>query len=212
MSGTFAAIFSFEASKKWIIRDGGNGISVTGSGAPSASGSKKSLGFRIGREGYMPAAGPGPCELDRLCGIGVHLEVRRKPVPDPPDVRERDLHVDLASQSAKRHPQQDEDPATPERPDLVGNELHPLERVRRGGVPLAHAVVATEHAGDRGIERVAPLDRGIEQRHHALEPVAREGLVSPPQQLDVLPLGHVPDYPLDPNPISESKVGTSTWP
>ena len=27
MSGTFAAIFSFEASKKWIIRDGGNGIS-----------------------------------------------------------------------------------------------------------------------------------------------------------------------------------------
>ena len=27
MSGTFAAIFSLEASKKWIIRDGGNGIS-----------------------------------------------------------------------------------------------------------------------------------------------------------------------------------------
>ena len=47
MSGTLAAIFSFEASKKWIIREGLNGISVTGSGAPTASGLKKSLGLRI---------------------------------------------------------------------------------------------------------------------------------------------------------------------
>ena len=46
MSGTFAAIFSFEASKKWIIREGLNGTSVTGSGAPIASGLKKSRGFR----------------------------------------------------------------------------------------------------------------------------------------------------------------------
>ena len=55
MSGTFAAIFSFEASKKWIIRDGGNGISRTGSGAPIARGSKKSRGFRMGRESYRAA-------------------------------------------------------------------------------------------------------------------------------------------------------------
>jgi GNAT superfamily N-acetyltransferase len=47
MSGTLAAIFSFEASKKWIIREGGNGISVSGSGAPMARGWKKSLGFLI---------------------------------------------------------------------------------------------------------------------------------------------------------------------
>ena len=52
MSGTFAAIFSFEASKKWIIREGLNGISVTGSGAPIASGLKKSRGLRIGPERY----------------------------------------------------------------------------------------------------------------------------------------------------------------
>ncbi len=45
MSGTFAAIFSFEASKKWIIREGPNGISRTGSGASIASGWKKSRGF-----------------------------------------------------------------------------------------------------------------------------------------------------------------------
>ena len=32
MSGTLAAIFSFEASKKWIIREGRNGTSSTGSG------------------------------------------------------------------------------------------------------------------------------------------------------------------------------------
>ena len=32
MSGTFAAIFSFEASKKWIIREGRKGISRSGLG------------------------------------------------------------------------------------------------------------------------------------------------------------------------------------
>ena len=45
MSGTLAAIFSFEASRKWIIREGLNGISSTGSGAPIASGLTKSRGF-----------------------------------------------------------------------------------------------------------------------------------------------------------------------
>ncbi len=45
MSGTFAAIFSFEASKKWIIRDGLNGISRSGSGASIAIGLRKSRGF-----------------------------------------------------------------------------------------------------------------------------------------------------------------------
>src|SRR3954471_5195878 len=48
ISGTFAAIFSLLASKKWIIREGLNGISRTGSGAPIASGLKKSLGLRMG--------------------------------------------------------------------------------------------------------------------------------------------------------------------
>ena len=49
MSGTFATIFSFEKSRKWIIREGLNGISRTGSGASIASGLKKSLGLRIER-------------------------------------------------------------------------------------------------------------------------------------------------------------------
>ncbi len=48
ISGTLAAIFGFEASKKWIIREGGKGTSVTGSGAPMASGSKNWRGFRKG--------------------------------------------------------------------------------------------------------------------------------------------------------------------
>ena len=38
MPGSFATIFSFEPSKKWIIREGGNGISWTGPGAPTHSG------------------------------------------------------------------------------------------------------------------------------------------------------------------------------
>ena len=46
MSGTFATIFSLEKSKKWIIREGLNGISRAGSGASMASGLKKSRGLR----------------------------------------------------------------------------------------------------------------------------------------------------------------------
>ena len=45
MSGTLAAIFSFEASKKWIIREGLKGTSSGGSGAPIASGWEKLRGF-----------------------------------------------------------------------------------------------------------------------------------------------------------------------
>jgi hypothetical protein len=41
----FSTILSFEKSRKWIIRDGLTGISVSGSGAPIACGWKKSLGF-----------------------------------------------------------------------------------------------------------------------------------------------------------------------
>src|SRR5262245_40704928 len=47
MSGTFARIFSFEASKKWIMREGLTGISRGGSGASIAKGWKKSRGFLI---------------------------------------------------------------------------------------------------------------------------------------------------------------------
>ena len=42
-SGTLAAIFSLLGSKKWIMRDGRNGISRTGSGAPIASGAEEVL-------------------------------------------------------------------------------------------------------------------------------------------------------------------------
>src|ERR1700733_7680922 len=48
MSGTLATIFSFEKSRKWIIREGLNGISSAGAGAPIARGFPKSRGFRIG--------------------------------------------------------------------------------------------------------------------------------------------------------------------
>ena len=47
ISGTLATIFGLEAGKKWIIRDGRKGISRGGSGAPTASGRKKSLGERM---------------------------------------------------------------------------------------------------------------------------------------------------------------------
>ena len=47
MLGTLAAILGLLGSKKWIIRDGRNGISRAGSGAPIAMGLKKSLGLRM---------------------------------------------------------------------------------------------------------------------------------------------------------------------
>src|ERR671929_17964 len=47
MSGSFPTSFSFDGSKKWIIRDGVRGISRSGSGAPMASGAKKSLACRM---------------------------------------------------------------------------------------------------------------------------------------------------------------------
>jgi hypothetical protein len=47
MSGTFAAIFSFDGSKKWIIRDGLTGISSGTSGAPMARGCVNWRGLRI---------------------------------------------------------------------------------------------------------------------------------------------------------------------
>jgi hypothetical protein len=44
-----ATIFGFDGGKKWIIRLGRNGISRTGSGAPTAKGLKKSRGLRTSR-------------------------------------------------------------------------------------------------------------------------------------------------------------------
>src|SRR3954469_9394748 len=55
-SGALATIFSFEKSRKWIIRDGLNGTSRTGSGAATASGLKKSRRLRMGPETLMIAA------------------------------------------------------------------------------------------------------------------------------------------------------------
>jgi hypothetical protein len=47
MSGTFDAIFGLLGSKKWIIREGRNGTSRGGIGAPMAMGLKKSLALRM---------------------------------------------------------------------------------------------------------------------------------------------------------------------
>ena len=56
--GTLATIFGFDAGRKWIIRDGRTGISRTGSGAPTASGRKKSFGGRT-PAGYVATGGDG---------------------------------------------------------------------------------------------------------------------------------------------------------
>src|SRR5947209_12901755 len=58
MSGTLATIFSLEKSRKWIIREGLNGISSTGCGAPIASGLAKSRGLRMCRTLATPGILP----------------------------------------------------------------------------------------------------------------------------------------------------------
>src|SRR5436190_5492602 len=54
MSAALATIFSFEKSRKWIIREGLNGISRSGSGAPMARGLKKSRGLRMCPDRRVP--------------------------------------------------------------------------------------------------------------------------------------------------------------
>ena len=52
MSGSFAAIFSLDGSKKWIIREGVTGISSSGSGAPDGERLGEVTGVAHGRDAY----------------------------------------------------------------------------------------------------------------------------------------------------------------
>src|SRR5829696_8596363 len=47
IAGSLATSFSFDGSKKWIMREGRTGISSSGAGAPWASGLAKSRGLRM---------------------------------------------------------------------------------------------------------------------------------------------------------------------
>src|SRR5215211_3059799 len=69
-SGALATILSFEKSRKWIIREGFTGISRSGSGAPIASGLKKSLGLRMGMRNLAAPGGtkPAPTRVSRPMG------------------------------------------------------------------------------------------------------------------------------------------------
>src|SRR5919206_4880450 len=75
ISGALAAIFWFEKSRKWIMREGLNGISPGGSGAPTASGFLKSrglrtllLGLRRGARDRRPGGAPGPAKSSTRAG------------------------------------------------------------------------------------------------------------------------------------------------
>ena len=60
MSGSLPTIFSFEGSKKWIIREGVNGTSSSGSGAPQGERASRSRGGCA-----KVVSGVGGGELDR---------------------------------------------------------------------------------------------------------------------------------------------------
>ncbi len=70
MPAALATIFSFEKSRKWIIREGLTGISRSGSGAPIACGWKKSLGFLKALLGSFVLSGAGGNLVGRrLCRL-----------------------------------------------------------------------------------------------------------------------------------------------
>src|ERR671914_599221 len=69
ISEALATIFSFEKSRKWIMRDGLYGISAGGSGAPIASGWRKARGFRIGRSNLAATRIPRPMTETETQGI-----------------------------------------------------------------------------------------------------------------------------------------------
>ena len=106
MSGTLATIFGFDAGKKWITREGRTGISRTGSGAPRASGRKKSFGLRMDRNvrvlgrgspterpprlfrglGVISPPNPhrdgrGGCQTDRTAPVEIAERVRESVIP-----------------------------------------------------------------------------------------------------------------------------------
>ena len=65
--GTLAAIFGLDGSKKWMALVGRAGISRSGSGAPTASGRKKSLALREGMGGtYRRFRATGMTHFSRL--------------------------------------------------------------------------------------------------------------------------------------------------
>lgn len=66
ISGSFDTSLSLCGGKKWITRLGRNGISRTGSGAPTASGLKKSRGLRT-CPGYVRERRSG--KRDTLCDV-----------------------------------------------------------------------------------------------------------------------------------------------
>src|SRR5215468_9612065 len=68
-SGSFAAIFALLGSKKWIMREGRNGISRGGIGAPIALGRKKSFALR------MASLLVQLHDPDRALGRGLEAEV-----------------------------------------------------------------------------------------------------------------------------------------
>src|SRR5688572_18181326 len=70
IAGTLATILGFDGGRKWIIRDGRTGISRTGSGAPTASGRKKSLGGRIGAPAYGGPSGARQSGQAEVSAVG----------------------------------------------------------------------------------------------------------------------------------------------
>src|SRR5688572_16701425 len=104
-SGSFAAIFSFDGSKKWMHRDGLTGISRSGSGAPSASDLKNDRGFRIAPTVTIPAgttetarAGADGRRDEAACRAG-RCAYSRAGTPAPVPMRNPDLHGSAPDES-----------------------------------------------------------------------------------------------------------------
>src|SRR5262249_19193690 len=137
MSGSLAAIFSLEGSKKWMQREGLTGISRTGSGAPMASGFRKSRGLRMAPH-VDGAAGPVPPARD----ASAPPVIQGRPLALRVDVRFEGAHLGVVGgQRRAAHGMLDAPidhvPQQGHAPELdlkLGIGL----RVRVGGMRMAH--------------------------------------------------------------------------
>src|SRR6478735_10042050 len=160
ISGTLARIFSFDGSKKWIIREGVTGISRTGSGAPMASGAKYERGLRI--RGIMPSHEPSRYRWTDARGL------RRAPVrPLPRGVRGRRGLQALAGQDGHRGGRSPVLPADHEPPPAAH------QRRLRGAVPAGQerrrrALRLLARARHERVRHLGQGDR--EPRHGGAQP------------------------------------------
>src|ERR1700737_4928590 len=126
-------------------------------------------------------------QSDLGSGVGhlrVHVEGDDAGVAHLDHVSEGRLENDLALPPAGWGAAGREPPAVGCLEDFLGQEMHLVEHLACERLALASALVTVEHARDRRVARVAPLDLWVEQGDDPLDAMRFVGVVAASHQLD----------------------------